>query len=298
MNRNRGTVAVLSLFAAGAFAAVSAAQVTTTPTPSPANARCPVMIDEPVDPAFTTTYQGKVIGFCCDKCLAKFVANPDRYAARLAGLLDGKPKTPADHQPAPDTSHSPNETRTGDDDVHPAQEHNHAEDDHAGTMTGESPDEGHRHEHSAEQREGFVFRLIAWLGKFHPPAVNFPIAMISGAALAELLLIRTGKPLFGYAGRFCLWVGALGAVGAGVLGWFFAGFHLVDESWNMTTHRWLGTTTAAWSVVILVVGERMVRRADARRTTYRTVLFIGATLVGVTGFFGGSLIYGLTHYAW
>ena len=33
-----------------------------------------------------------------------------------------------------------------------------------------------------------VPRPLAWLGKFHPPAVNFPIAMLTAAALSELLL--------------------------------------------------------------------------------------------------------------
>ena len=85
---------------------------------------------------------------------------------------------------------------------------------------------------------------------------------------------------------------------AAVLGWFFGGVHLVDDSWILTTHRWVGTTTAASSVLLLVVGERTFRRADASRTGYRAMLFIGAGLVGVTGFFGGSLIYGIAHYSW
>ena len=87
--------------------------------------------------------------------------------------------------------------------------------------------------------------LLAWIGRFHPPLVHFPIALLSAAALAELLLVATGKAFFDSAVRFCVWGGALGAVGAALLGWLFGGFRVVDDEWVMTSHRWLGTATAA-----------------------------------------------------
>ncbi|RIK66948.1 MAG: hypothetical protein DCC65_08370 [Planctomycetota bacterium] len=127
--------------------------------------------------------------------------------------------------------------------------------------------------------------------------VNFPVAMILGATLAEALLLATKRSFFVNAGRFCLWVGCVGAVVAAVLGWFFGGFHLVDDSWVLTSHRWLGTTTAAWSVLLLVVGEQTFRRGESARGRYRALLIIGASLVGISGLFGGLLVYGVNHYA-
>ena len=141
-----------------------------------------------------------------------------------------------------------------------------------------------------------VPRPLAWLGKFHPPAVNFPIAMLTAAALSELLLIRTGRELFFQATRFSVWVGSLGAVAAAILGWFFAGFRLTDDEWLMTTHRWLGTSTFAWALLVLFLCERAYRRAERR--AFRLALFAGAALVTTTGFFGGALVYGIDHYAW
>jgi len=267
----------LYLAALGAMATVAGAQNTAS-APAPINALCPVMTEEKVDPAFTTTYRGQVIGFCCDKCLAKFEANPDRYASRLAGLLAS-----ADHE-HPESHDAGMESQQ------------HESSGHAHGAEAGAADDGHEHEHG--EAVGFFVRLAAWLGKFHPPAVNFPIAMISGAALAELLLIATGRSFFANAGRFCLWVGCVGAVAAALLGWLFGGFHLVDDSWILTTHRWLGTSTALWSVLVLALGERAFRRAESSRRSFRVVLFSGAALVVVTGFFGGSLIYGLNHYAW
>ena len=262
MQLNSGGQVTWTIAAVAAIGVMYAGQIVVAKTEGPrqpVNALCPVMTQEEVKPEFTTIFEGRVIGFCCDKCLAKFKANPSRYAARV--VVREVESTPID-----------------------------AEDDHA-----ECGDHDHGHRHA--QGRGFFAKAFGWLGKFHPPMVNFPIAMILGAALAEMLLVATKRSFFVNAGRFCLWVGCVGAVVAAVLGWFFGGFLFVDESWILTTHRWLGTTTAACSVLLLVVGEQTFRRADATRRRYRASLIIGASLVGVSGFFGGSLAYGVNHYA-
>jgi YHS domain-containing protein len=50
---------------------------------TPVNAKCPVS-DQDVKPNFTSTLDGKTVGFCCDKCLAKFAKEPQKYAAKIA----------------------------------------------------------------------------------------------------------------------------------------------------------------------------------------------------------------------
>ena len=47
------------------------------------NALCLIHTDDAVDPTVTTTYKGKVIGFCCEDCQKKFDLDPDAYAAKL-----------------------------------------------------------------------------------------------------------------------------------------------------------------------------------------------------------------------
>ena len=136
-------------------------------------------------------------------------------------------------------------------------------------------------------------KLIAWLGNFHPPMVHFPIAMLVGAALAEILLMSTGREIFQHAARFCVWIGALSAVPTAMLGWFFGGFQVTDDEWIMTAHRWLGTVTVVWAIVLLAICERR-----GARGSYRLVVFTGAALAMATGFFGGAMVYGLDHYAW
>ena len=149
------------------------------------------------------------------------------------------------------------------------------------------------HEHAPSELPG----LLAWLGKFHPALNHFPIALLSSAALAELLLMRRRSLLFEHAVRFSVNLGALSALLAAALGWLFAGFQLTDDEWVMTAHRWAGTATALWAVALLVVCAR-TEAGSTRRRGLRIVLFGAAGLVTATGFLGGALIYGLDHYAW
>jgi uncharacterized membrane protein len=155
-----------------------------------------------------------------------------------------------------------------------------------------------------EQKAGrptrsFFEKLIRWLGKFHPATVHFPIALLTAAAIAELLRMAAGKPAFDAISRYCVWFGALTAVAAGVLGWFRAGFRPTDASWVMMTHRWLGTSTAVCASLALVLSE-LSRRPDRRRirVCFRVALLVVALLVSITGFFGGAVVFGLDHYTW
>jgi uncharacterized membrane protein len=151
----------------------------------------------------------------------------------------------------------------------------------------------------ASPSPGFAEKLIRWLGKFHPPAVHFPIALLSAAAVAEVLRMATGKPEFDEITRFCIWLGALTALGAGLLGWFLGGFHLADASWVMMAHRWLGTLAVLWAGLVLLLCEmsRQPGRLKAR-ICFRCTLFLMALLVSVTGFLGGTVVFGFNHYQW
>src|SRR5262249_34857749 len=138
---------------------------------------------------------------------------------------------------------------------------------------------------------GFFGKLIPWLGEFHPPAVHFPIPLLTAAAVAELRRLVTGNQAFHAHSRHSVWLGNLTAGSAAILGWCAGGFYLTDASWTLTTHRWLGTSTLAWAGLVLVLGETS-RRSDRQRARlwFRLTLLVGATLVLVTGFFGGAIV--------
>jgi YHS domain-containing protein len=62
----------------------------------PINKKCPVEGGD-VDPAVTTAYKGKTIGFCCDTCPPEFKKNPAKFMAivdkELAADKKGDAKT-------------------------------------------------------------------------------------------------------------------------------------------------------------------------------------------------------------
>lgn len=233
------------------------------------NTMCPVTTDEDVDPAFTIEYEGQTIGFCCRKCRTRFDEDPEAYLAQLPMLQavslvsQGGPSHDDDHE------HDEGEA------------HNHATDHGQSTSSGLS-------------------KLIAWIGKFHPPATHLPIGMLIGAALAEGLFMITKRDLFKNAGTFCVVIAGFGAMGAATLGWFNGGFAFVDDQWIQTVHRWLGTSTAIFTLlsIILLIRASKPDAKPSARLAYRVSLFAAAGMVGATGFFGGALVYGINHYAW
>src|SRR5256885_15604108 len=117
----------------------------------------------------------------------------------------------------------------------------------------------------------------------------FPIAMLLGAALAELLFMIRGKAWLAGASRWCVIVGAVGAIITAPLGWAFA----IDQGGDrvLEIHRWLGTAAGAGAVVILILSEMSHRSISSGwRTAFRIVLFLAVPLVGATGFFGGAMV--------
>jgi YHS domain-containing protein len=54
--------------------------------PVPENLICPVMGNE-VDPEVFVEYEGRVIGFCCAGCDAKFLEDPEKYLKKVDAEL-------------------------------------------------------------------------------------------------------------------------------------------------------------------------------------------------------------------
>jgi len=129
--------------------------------------------------------------------------------------------------------------------------------------------------------------------------VVLPIAILLGSAFALLPLAMTGQRFYYFAMQYCLVIGAIGAWVAAALGWCLGGFDWTDPYWVKATHRWLGTSTAAWAALILLLYHRSL--AGSRRAVpwalYIAIL-VGAGLVTVTAYYGGAMVFGLQHYAW
>lgn len=144
-------------------------------------------------------------------------------------------------------------------------------------------------------------RAIRWVGRFHPVSTHFPVALMMVAVLAEGLAWWTRRESWMQTIRFLVIIGALGAVSAAGLGWINASFtsYVGSSASILQWHRWLGTFTAVWTVscgVLCVMSE--CREGTPERQRFRGALLFGAGLVGISGFLGSALIYGLDHYAW
>ena len=136
-------------------------------------------------------------------------------------------------------------------------------------------------------------RLLGLLGKLHVVVVHFPIALLAAAAIAESWSIWKRNASVKGIVRFCVLLGAAGAIVAGILGWIHATYGgFADDSSNaLALHRWLGTAAGVGAILTALVCEWDVLRA--RRTIlFRGVLFTSAALVGAAGHFGGMLVYG------
>jgi uncharacterized membrane protein len=144
-------------------------------------------------------------------------------------------------------------------------------------------------------------RVLRYLGRFHPVSTHIPVALMMVAVLAEALAWWTRRAAWLETVRFLVIVAALGGVGAAVLGWLNAmsAAHIGQEATVLFFHRWLGTFTAVWTVICAgLVMCHECREGSFERARFRGALLFGAALVGVTGFLGSALIYGLDHYSW
>jgi uncharacterized membrane protein len=111
--------------------------------------------------------------------------------------------------------------------------------------------------------------------------------MLLSAALSEALLVATGQPSFRQVTRFLIWVGAVGAVSAAPLGWLAAETVKDVPERLLAWHRWLGVSTALWSLATLWASEH----ATDVRALLRWLIACAALLVAVTGYLGGELVH-------
>jgi uncharacterized membrane protein/mono/diheme cytochrome c family protein len=145
-------------------------------------------------------------------------------------------------------------------------------------------------------------RILRDVGQFHPPSAHFPIALLIVALPAELLWQLTRKDNWKATVRFCVTLGALAAVFTATLGWCDAPFssYAGASASVLLWHRWIGTVTAVWAVLVAALAEFSNGRGNPPRLChwFRLTLVLGVVLVSVAGYLGASLIYGLNHFSW
>ena len=63
----------------------------------PINAKCPVS-NKDLDETKNSTFEGRKIGFCCDKCKGKFDANPESFRAKIKDFKPSENFAKADEE--------------------------------------------------------------------------------------------------------------------------------------------------------------------------------------------------------
>lgn len=167
-----------------------------------------------------------------------------------------------------------------------------ADDHHDATVEAES------HDHAAHADGTWATndaeRFYAWLGKFHPAATNFPIALLLAAFFADVLFVIFGTVGLRHAARFCLWGGGLMAVATAALGWGFVGFTFAEDDAILSAHRWNGTALAGLAIPAIWLGERAFQGRGV--VAFRTTLVLVAAMAAYNGYLGGKMVYGEGHY--
>ena len=137
-------------------------------------------------------------------------------------------------------------------------------------------------------------RTLLWLGAFHPMIIHFPIAFFPAALFTAVVGRR--RPAFSAPVQFLVVAGGIVAPIATLLGWFNAGFELVDHDRLLLVHRWLGTAMGLGGAALAVWAWR--RPWEDRGAGMILSLTAMTIAIAVQGWFGGALVYGMEHMNW
>lgn len=142
----------------------------------------------------------------------------------------------------------------------------------------------------------FEGRLMAWIGKWHPAVIHFPIALLLTVALLELAAVARRKPLYAASNKILLGVAVAGAFVAAPVGWLNAGLPMPDDGLALTIHRWLGTVLP-FLLLALWYLKRPADQAAVRLSSrgYEALLVVSVLLLLVQAYFGAEVTHGANH---
>jgi uncharacterized membrane protein len=149
-------------------------------------------------------------------------------------------------------------------------------------------------EQAARANRRWPARLLDWMGRVHPFAVHFPIALFPISLLALILARRRGETT--EIIRALIILAGLSAMVAAALGWLDGGFLLADRNAIKLWHRWAGTGLGVAGAVLALWAWRR-RSALAGRPMIAALGLLTLALL-VQGWLGGALVHGIRHMNW
>ncbi len=149
-------------------------------------------------------------------------------------------------------------------------------------------------ERAARANRPWPARLLNWMGRMHPFAVHFPIALIPISLLAMILARRRGEPA--EIVRALIVVAGLSALVAAGLGWLDGGLLLADRNPIKLWHRWIGTGLGLAGALLALWAWR--RRSSVAGRPMLAALGLLTLALLVQGWLGGALVHGIRHMNW
>jgi uncharacterized membrane protein len=131
-----------------------------------------------------------------------------------------------------------------------------------------------------------------FIGRFHPLAVHFPIALILLVPILELAGFNNRLSYLRFSAGFVLGLATLGATVAAILGWCL-GRSGGYSGTLLTQHMWGGISLAAVCWLCWILRARTGERGFG--LIYAIALATGVGLVAWTGYRGGQLSLGEDH---
>jgi uncharacterized membrane protein len=128
----------------------------------------------------------------------------------------------------------------------------------------------------------------------HPLTVHFPIALLFTSVFFDLLGIITENKNFRQTGWWLLVLGFIGGIIAAIFG---AWSEEIVEAMGVPEaaidrHEAFAIATLIVFGLLLVIRWRIrLRWSDRDRVMYLCTAMIGLLLLGITGFYGGELVY-------
>jgi uncharacterized membrane protein/YHS domain-containing protein len=280
---------------------------------APANEYCPVTTSEKADPNIFVDFEGQRIHFCCQKCKRDFLADPEEYIGNLK-LASTEPTSDKPAQDAQEGEMSGSSSAGGSPDGHDHQHEVSGSDtgspglstDTSGEAPHDADHESARDHQSREDAEhdhatdhGSKSGIVAFLGKFHPVVVHFPIALVIMAGIFLLSRSLLGLEVFNQMAAITMYWAALFAVVAALLGLArasgadFPSFLAEYFQW----HRLLGLVSAGLTVGTAIAGLVWRRRGSGKaKTLFVVLLVLNVIAIGITGHLGATLVYGPDYY--
>ncbi|AXT56758.1 hypothetical protein D1815_13730 [Aquimarina sp. AD1] len=144
-----------------------------------------------------------------------------------------------------------------------------------------------------------VSDFVLFLGRFHPLVVHLPIGFLFFAFILEIVAKYQKKELLKEAVPLALFLGAVSAIIACVLGYMLSLSGDYDGE-ALDKHFWFGIATTVIAVLAWILKTKRAKNIvkESVRLNIATLTFI-VLLLSITGHYGGNLTHGsdyLTTY--